>query len=440
VQGHAGGDDPASNASASAPVPAPAPVPVPASVPVPGAPDDLETRQYPLVVRIYGVLCIVAGGLQVVSAVLVTLLVFVIIHGVAEGRVDLSQLAQLEATGHASATTLVIGLVALVITVVLAAMFFVLGIRLLRNKHHKVATLANAMIGLEAIELICHFMLVGLNIELLWPGINMAILIALEAYSDPSLREERERERYQRELEDLEAAVDGTLGRDPTGEGYIKLNFFNVFWVFVICCVIGLVLEVIWHMVVVEPGVYQDRAGLLYGPFSPIYGFGAVLMTVALNRYYRSNPLVIFLVAGFIGAAFEFFVSWFLETAFGIVAWDYTGTFLSIGGRTNFMFFCIWGLLGLVWVRYALPLMLQLVNRIPWNWRYSVTAIATVLMLTDGILTLASLDCWYQRADGTMNYENPSAIVAFCNEHYDDAFMEHRFQSMTVNPEISSRA
>jgi uncharacterized membrane protein len=129
-----------------------------------------------------------------------------------------------------------------------------------------------------------------------------------------------------------------------------------------------------------------------------------------------------------------------LETAFGIVAWDYTGTFLSIGGRTNFMFFCIWGLLGLVWVRYALPLMLQLVNRIPWNWRYSVTAIATVLMLTDGILTLASLDCWYQRADGTMNYENPSAIVAFCNEHYDDAFMEHRFQSMTVNPEISSRA
>ena len=47
------------------------------------------------------------------------------------------------------------------------------------------------------------------------------------------------------------------------------------------CCVLGLMIETAYHFLVVNPGHYQDRAGLLFGPFSPIYGFGAVLMTVA---------------------------------------------------------------------------------------------------------------------------------------------------------------
>ena len=92
-------------------------------------------------------------------------------------------------------------------------------------------------------------------------------------------------------------AAEGMLGRDETGEGYIKLNYFNLFWVFFVCSVLGLILEEVWHMVVVDPGVYQDRAGMLFGPFSPIYGFGAVLMTMALNRFYKKNPLIIFLVS-----------------------------------------------------------------------------------------------------------------------------------------------
>lgn len=386
-----------------------------------------EPEKYPLLVRIYGILSIIAGLLQVNAFVLAIIAVFF-------GKVDLSQLER-----H-TITTLVIGLISMALSLVLAVMFIVLGVRLLKGKRHKVALLTVIMIALEAAVLVCHFMLAGVSVELIAPGINMVILIALQSYSDPALRDERRLQRKLKELDIKAEAEEGTLGRDKTGKGYISLNFFNLFWIFVIACIAGLLVETVWHMIVVDPGVYQDRAGLLYGPFSPIYGCGAVLMTIALNRFYDKNPLLIFVVAAIIGGAFEFFVSWFMEVAFGIVAWDYSGTFLNICGRTNFMFMCIWGLLGLVWVKFATPLLLKIVNLIPWNWRYTVTSVCTIFMVVDCVLTLASLDCWYQREAGTMDYENPSAIVQFCNTEYDDDFMTHRFQSMTMNPENASRA
>ena len=394
--------------------------------------EDFSSDKYPWFIRLYGILSIIGGGVQIVATVLATLRIIKLV----QGGFDFSQL---EARGHASITTLVIAIVLVIVSVILAAMFFVLGIRLLKNKFHKTATLCHVMIAVEAIDLVCRFMLAGIEADLIAPTVNMLILFALEAYSDPALRAERQKRFREQKLADKEAQEAGTLGRDTTGKGYITLNFFNVFWVFVICCVLGLILEIIWHMVVVEPGVYQDRAGLLYGPFSPIYGFGAVFMTVALNRYYKSNPLIVFLVAATIGSAFEYFVSWFFETAFGIVAWDYSGTFLNINGRVNFMFFCIWGVLGLAWVRYLLPIILKAVNIIPWNWRYGVTTVCAVLLLIDGGLTLASFDCWYERMAGTMDYEHCSAIVAFCNENYDNEFMQNRFQSMTMNTDNASR-
>ena len=176
--------------------------------------------------------------------------------------------------------------------------------------------------------------------------------------------------------------------------------------------------------------------GLLWGPFSPIYGFGAVLMTVALNRYWNRNIFLIFGVSGLIGAAFEFAVSWFMETAFGIIAWDYSGTFLNIQGRTNFAFFCAWGFLGLMWVKVFLPSVLRLVDAIPIRWRIALTSIFAVFMIADGLMTLITVDCWYQREAGQAPQ---TTIEQFCANHFDDDFMAQRFQSMDMNPSRAQR-
>jgi len=388
---------------------------------------DEEPEKYPLLIRIYGALGIVAGIVQIVAFIRSTLAVFF-------GKVDLSVL------DNHTLTTLVVGIVAIALSVALSVMFIIMGVRLLRGNRHRTVLLCDTMIAFEAVVLICHFMLSGLSDHLIPPGVNMIILIVLQSYSDPALRDERKLQRHLQELDWKSEQEEGTLGLDTTGKGYMTLNFFNIFWIFVVACIAGLIIETIWHMTVDEFGVYQDRAGLLYGPFSPIYGVGAVLFAIILNRFHDKNPIIIFLASAVIGGAFEYFVSWFMEVAFGIVAWDYTGTFLNINGRTNFMFMCIWGVLGLLWVRFATPWLLNLINKIPWNWRYVVTGVCTVLMVIDCVLTLAALDCWYKRSAGTMDYENPTAIEAFCNKDFDNEFMENRFQSMTMNTDSASRA
>ena len=218
-------------------------------------------------------------------------------------------------------------------------------------------------------------------------------------------------------------------------QGYLKIDYFTLFWLFVAGSVFGLVVETVFHAIVY--GGYESRAGLVWGPFSPIYGVGAVALTVSLNRFYHSHNLIIFLIAMLLGSVMEYATSWLMEVLWGAIAWDYTGTFLNINGRTNFMFMCMWGALGVVWVKLALPALLHTVNLIPWRWRYSITALCAALMIFDGAMTLVALDCWYSRLAGAAP---DNALEQFCAEQFDNQWMENRFESMSIHPDAAHRS
>lgn len=396
--------------------------------------DARENKRFPKVLKAYGILLILSGLAHVlIYAFAIVATAFVIYVG---------QTDTLESTVLANNTNLsiVISGIQVVLVAVIAVANLVLGVRLIRNNRRNVARSARFRVILQVVSMVCSCMLFGLSVELISSCVSIAILVCLEIYADPSLRQERIASRKAQQLERKADQESGVIGLDKTGKGFIELNFFNLFWMFVVCSFLGLMIEIIYHMTVVDPGVYQDRAGLLYGPFSPIYGFGGVFITIALNRFYKKNPFVVFLAAGFIGAAFEYAVSWWMEYSFGIKAWDYSGTFLNIDGRTNFKFFCMWGALGIMWLRFILPRMIGVINSIPWNLRYSITVVCTVVMLLDCGLTVAAMDCWYLRQAGAMDpVSEQSAIERFCNEHYDDAYMQQRFQTMHMNVDKAAR-
>lgn len=401
----------------------------------PSVPSTTEAKKIPLIIKVYAVLCTLSGVGTLPS---VAVFMWQVITALINGNV---------AAKLGDNTLVAVGLIVagIMLSAASAIILIVFGLDLIKDQRRNAARLSYVLIAFTVVELLVDVMLQGIGPFLLRPAVQLVILIALSATVDPTLRQERELQRRLQEMLDRDAAAEGMLGRDETGEGYIKLNYFNLFWVFFVCSVLGLILEEVWHMVVVDPGVYQDRAGMLFGPFSPIYGFGAVLMTMALNRFYKKNPLIIFLVSALIGGAFEVFVGWFMQTSFGVVSWSYSHIRLFgmpdpiavlTGGRTCTPFACMWGLGGLIWIKVLLPRLLKLINMIPWKRRYSATVILTAVMLIDGVMTLQSLDYWYQRVNGTVRY---IPVAQFYDKHFDNEYMENRFQSMTMSPKDATR-
>lgn len=401
----------------------------------PSVPSTTEAKKIPLIIKVYAVLCTLSGVGTLPS---VAVFMWQVITALINGNV---------AAKLGDNTLVAVGLIVagIMLSAASAIILIVFGLDLIKDQRRNAARLSYVLIAFTVVELLVDVMLQGIGPFLLRPAVQLVILIALSATVDPTLRRERELQRRLQEMLDRDAAAEGMLGRDETGEGYIKLNYFNLFWVFFVCSVLGLILEEVWHMVVVDPGVYQDRAGMLFGPFSPIYGFGAVLMTMALNRFYKKNPLIIFLVSALIGGAFEVFVGWFMQTSFGVVSWSYSHIRLFgmpdpiavlTGGRTCTPFACMWGLGGLIWIKVLLPRLLKLINMIPWKRRYSATVILTAVMLIDGVMTLQSLDYWYQRVNGTVRN---IPVAQFYDKHFDNEYMENRFQSMTMSPKDATR-
>ena len=387
-----------------------------------GESSKLHMDKLPLPLKILGVFLLISGLISI-------FLIVVAITALIGLHLELNVFGQ-------TATTNTLVVLSILSSAVAAVLSFTTGLNMLKGRRGKAGRLMVTLVLIDIFGLVVAIMLYGTDQALLLNLTTITIKLVSGEYLNPSMTRLR---RLRRGLDSLDTethAKRGTLGLAEPGEGYIRLDFFNLFWTFVICCFLGLAVECIFHMTVVDPGVYQDRAGLLYGPFSPIYGFGAVLMTMALNRFKDKNVILLFVACTIIGGAFEYFVSWFMEVGFGAVAWDYSGHFLNIQGRTCLLYASMFGVLGVAWIKWLLPLLLKIINKIPWQLRSSITTICAVLMLVNCIMTLQALDNWYARVSG----ETPDdPIEEFYAKYYDNDVMPNRYQSMSITPEKTAR-
>lgn len=157
---------------------------------------------------------------------------------------------------------------------------------------------------------------------------------------------------------------------------YIFCYYFLIFFIY---SVAGWFIEVTISSI--DSKQISNR-GFLIGPYCPIYGFGALILSVCLSQY-RSDVAVLFCVSVVFCSVLEYFTSWIMEKLFHARWWDYSKIKFNVEGRiclTNSIYF---GILGVLLVRFISPFLMHSLNAIPKN---------TLIMITIPFLLLLMID------------------------------------------------
>ncbi len=202
------------------------------------------------------------------------------------------------------------------------------------------------------------------------------------------------------------------------------VNMYQLVVIFTVASIGGLILETIWCAFAL--GVWQHRYGMVWGPFSPLYGFGAVGFTVALWKIRKQPIWVIFAVSLVLGSLLEQFAGAVMEDGFNVTSWSYEHMPDAITKYVSLRMSLMWGVLGCVWCRLVMPEIVYFIGEPQHKVRSTVTVLLTTFLVIDGIMTLYVAVRKDARDQGI---PPANAVERYIDERYDDAFMERRFEN-----------
>lgn len=149
-----------------------------------------------------------------------------------------------------------------------------------------------------------------------------------------------------------------------------------------------------WLMEVIVKLIQYKRfinRGFLIGPYCPIYGWGAILITLLLKKY-LDDPLALFLFGMFICSILEYYTSYFMEKLFNARWWDYSTKKFNINGRICLDTMIPFGLLGMLIMYVINPFLFNIYYSINFTIITSLCGCLIIVYVIDNILTIMALN------------------------------------------------
>ncbi|NLC25269.1 MAG: putative ABC transporter permease [Fastidiosipila sp.] len=201
-----------------------------------------------------------------------------------------------------------------------------------------------------------------------------------------------------------------------------NLLYKNVFWLFMLGNVLGVLVEGFWCLL--WKGEWETHTVAMWGPFNIVYGIGLPVFYIGSILLDGARWARKFSVNAIIGSLVEYICGLFIRIGIRMKAWDYSGHFMNIQGIISLKMAFLWGLVGTgynMFLHSPVEKLLSLINGTFWDLAGLGLAIFMILNLT---LTAACIIRWSNRHFGK---SASSQLSRWLDEKYPDSIMQEKF-------------
>lgn len=163
-----------------------------------------------------------------------------------------------------------------------------------------------------------------------------------------------------------------------------SMYYVNLFFVF---SIFGYLLETVYAFVTHT----NFKSGILYGPITPLYGIGIIIIFCLSNYIFSKlhfnkviETIIVFILITLILTLLEFLAGFLIEKIFHVVFWDYSDQKFHIGKYISLSMSLIWGVGSIFLIYCVKPWINNYINKIP----NCVSVILIILFIIDVIATV----------------------------------------------------
>ena len=160
-------------------------------------------------------------------------------------------------------------------------------------------------------------------------------------------------------------------------------TIYQLIFFFIVYSIAGWILESIYKSILEKKPI---NSGFMFGPYCPIYGFGAIIM-IALLQNIKSDITLLFIVSFVVLTLWEYVVGVILEKVYHTKYWDYSNNRININGRVCLLNSVYWGILGVIFTRVIHPQVAKLTLLIPSNTLFYIDLIIGLIMIVDATIS-----------------------------------------------------